>query len=105
MSALEALEDKMLAHEIVEAENEVPLAGKLDWSPKKNWVEEEGGLPKPIEDMAVEIIKSGKTREHAIAIAVSRSKVLAAKGDQKYVKAVAKWEKMKAARHAKKAAK
>lgn len=84
----------------------VYLSGKLDWSPKKNWVDEEGGLPKPIEDMAVALIRDhGMDRSKAISIAVHNAKELAAKGEAKYVKAVAQWEKMKAHRHLKDAAK
>ena len=79
--------------------------GKLDWSPKKNWVEEEGGLPPGIESMAVHMMEnSGLTREHAIPAAVVRAKVLAAKGEARWVKEVAQWEKMKDSRAAKKAA-
>ncbi len=81
---------------------ELAAKGKLDWSPKSNWVEEAGGLPKPIEEMALALIRTeGFTRERAIATAVNRSKVLAAKGNPKYIKAVAQWEKMKASTHKK----
>lgn len=82
------------------------LAGKLDWSPKKNWVEEEGGLPPGIESMAIHMMKeSGLSRSHAIAASVTRAKVLAAKGQARWVKEVAQWESMKMKRKAKKAAK
>ncbi len=80
----------------------VALAGKLDWSPKSNWVEKAGGLPKPFEDMALALIKDGMSRSRAIATAVSRAKVLAAKGQAKYIAAVAQWEKMKQSTKAKK---
>ena len=84
----------------------VALGGKLDWSPKKNWVEEEGGLPPGIESMAVHMMEeSGLSREHAIAASVERAKKLAAEGKPRWVKEVAQWEKMKANRKAKKAAK
>ena len=80
--------------------------GKLDWSSKKNWVENEGGLPKFIEDMAVHMMEnSGLTREHAIAASVQRTKVLAAKGNARATAALAQWEKMKASAAAKRAAK
>jgi hypothetical protein len=80
--------------------------GKLDWSPKKNWVENEGGLPKFVEDMAVHIMdNSGLTREHAIAAALQRTKVLAAKGNHRAAEALAQWEKMRASSKAKTAAK
>jgi hypothetical protein len=39
---------------------------------------------------------SGLTREHAIPAAVQRTKVLAAKGNERAVAALAQWEKMKA---------
>lgn len=87
------------------------LAGRLDWSPKKNWVENEGGLPKYIEDVAIGIMKSGKSRENAIQIAISRIKVWAAGGGDvnpdtraKAAAALAQWERMKASAAAKRAA-
>lgn len=80
--------------------------GKLDWSPKKNWVENEGGLPKFIEDMAIHMMQnSGLTREHAIPASVERTKVLAAKGNARAKAALAQWEKMKGSSKAKTAAK
>lgn len=84
----------------------VALAGKLDWSPKKNWVDQVGGLPKAIEDVAVALIRDhGMDRSHAISIAVHNTKILAAKGEQKYVDALAEWEAKKAKSHAQTAAK
>lgn len=75
----------------------------LDSSPKKNWVENEGGLPNYICQIAKSVMKSGKSKSSAIAIAVSRVKKWAAGGDgveadtkAKAAKAVAQWEKMKA---------
>lgn len=86
--------------------------GRLDWSPKKNWVENEGGLPRYIEEVAIGIMKSGKTRERAIPIAISRIKRWAAgldgvtkKTQMKSVAALALWEKMKASARAKRLAK
>ena len=86
--------------------------GRLDWSPKKNWVENEGGLPRYIEEVAIGIMKSGKTREQAIPIAISRIKRWAAgldgvtkKTQMKSVAALALWEKMKASARAKRLAK
>ena len=84
--------------------------GRLDWSPKKNWVEEEGGLPKYIEDVAIGIMKgSGYTREQAIPMAINRIKRWAAGLDNvkpdtvaKAVAALAKWEKMKISAKARK---
>lgn len=86
--------------------DDIVALGKLDWSPKKNWVEEEGGLPPGLESMAIHMMeKSGLSREHAIAASVERMKVLAAKGEARWVKELAQWEKMKANRKAKKAVK
>ena len=83
--------------------------GRLDWSPKKNWVENEGGLPKYIEDIALALIRDhGMTRERAIATAISRVKRWAAGGGDvkadtraKAAKAVAQWEALKAKAKAK----
>ena len=93
--------------------NTVELAGRLDWSPRKNWVENEGGLPAYIETVAIGIMKgTGYPRERAIPIAISRIKRWAAgldgvKADTiaKASKALAEWEKLKvkaAARRARK---
>ena len=87
--------------------------GRLNWSPRKNWVENEnGGLPKYIESVALGIMKSGKTREQAIPIAISRIKRWAAgldgvtkKTQMKSAAALALWEKMKASARAKRLAK
>lgn len=75
----------------------------LDSSPKKNWVEKSGGLPNYICKIAKGIMKSGKSKSQAIAIAVSRVKKWAAGGDgveadtkAKAAKAVAQWEALKA---------
>lgn len=82
--------------------NLIELKGKLDWSPKSNWVEDAGGLPKDIESMAIHIMESGVERSHAIAAAIQRAKVLAAKGKARWIKAVAAWEALKAKARAKK---
>lgn len=75
----------------------------LNTSPGKNWVEKEGGLPNYICRIARAVMKSGKSRSSAIAIAVSRTKKWAAGGDKvnadtraKAAKAVAEWEALKA---------
>ena len=87
------------------------LAGgcSLDSSPKKNWVEREGGLPNYICRIARAVMRSGKSKSQAIAIAVSRVKKWAAGGDDvdadtraKAATAVAQWEKMKSANKSKK---
>lgn len=75
----------------------------LDSSPRKNWVEENGGLPSYICRIAKAIMRSGKSKSQAIAIAVNRVKKWAAGGSDvdadtraKAVKAVAQWNKLKA---------
>lgn len=74
----------------------------LDSSPKKNWVENAGGLPNYICKIAKAVMKSGKSKSSAIAIAVSRVKKWAAGGSDvdadtraKAAAAVAEWEKLK----------
>lgn len=79
--------------------------GKLDRSPKHNWVEDAGGLPPFIEDMASHIHDKGKDISTAIAIAVSQTKKLAAKGNRRAAQALAQWEALKAKNKAKTAAK
>lgn len=81
--------------------------GTLDWSPKKNWVDDEGGLPKYIEKIALALVRGGHPRSRAIAIAISRCKRWAAGGENvnadtraKAAAAIAQWEKMKASAHA-----
>jgi hypothetical protein len=80
----------------------------LDSSPKKNWVENEGGLPDYICRIARAVMKSGKSKSSAIAIAISRVKKWAGGGDDvdadtraKAAKAVAEWEALKAKAHTK----
>lgn len=81
----------------------------LDSSPGTNWVENNGGLPNYICKLAKGIMKSGKSKSSAIAIAVSRVKVWSAGGDDvdadtkaKAVKAVAEWTALKAKNKSKK---
>jgi len=92
--------------------------GQLDRSPGKNWVEEQGGLPSYIERIAVHLVNErGMSPSHAIATAINAAKHWCATGDVKQWKgiqhinmgsrgeacaAVAKWEAMKAAVHARK---
>lgn len=91
--------------------DEIALAGRLDWSPKKNWVEKAGGLPKYIEDIALALIRDhGMTREHAIPVAINRVKQWARGGGgvkpdtvAKAAAALAAWEKLKAKNRAKSA--
>jgi len=78
--------------------------GKLDRSPKKNWVEKHGGLPKYIEEVADSIHrKRGKTISQAIQLAIGAIKNWAhGKGDvdpdtrAKAVAALAQWTALKA---------
>ena len=87
--------------------------GKLDWSPRKNWVEVNGGLPRYIEQVALGIIRgTGKPREQAIPIAINRIKRWAAgldgvKSDTiaKSIAALAQWQALKAKAKAKRIAK
>lgn len=90
----------------------VAFAGcSLDSSPGSNWVQEAGGLPEYICEIARAIKKTGKSTSEAISIAVSRVKVWATgKGvdkdtQAKAAKAVAEWESKKAKSHAKSGAK
>lgn len=81
----------------------------LDSSPKSNWVQENGGLPNYICRIARAVMRGGKSKSQAIAIAVSRAKKWAAGGDDvdadtkaKAAKAVAQWESLKGKNKAKK---
>lgn len=77
----------------------------LNKSPKKNWVENAGGLPAYVRGVARGIAKShgGNVTSRDIAIAIARMKVWAAGGGHvspavqaAAAKAVAQWEAMKA---------
>lgn len=67
-----------------------------------NWVEKVGGLPSFIKRIAKHIFydSPGMTVSHAIAAAVERVKVLAAKGNAKAIKALAEWEAKRGRAHA-----
>ena len=85
--------------------------GKLDRSPRKNWVEQQGGLPKYIERIAVHLVAKGMPTGRAIATAVNAAKKMCATGDLNWpglqnvnpgsraeaCAAVARWEAMKKA--------
>lgn len=78
-------------------------SASLDESPNSNWVEDGGGLPPYVRKLARGIMKSGKTKSQAIAIAISRVKKWAAGGDDvdadtraKAAKAAAQWAALKA---------
>lgn len=82
-------------------------SASLDESPKENWVERGGGLPPYVRKLARAIMKTGKSKSQAIAIAISRIKKWAAGGDgvdadtkAKAAAALAKWEKLKASNKA-----
>jgi hypothetical protein len=74
----------------------------LDESPGSNWVQEAGGLPEYICQIARAIKRTGKTTSRAIAIAVSRVKKWAtgvgvdADTQAKSVAALAEWEAKRA---------
>lgn len=91
---------RCLEHLVVEGKDLGPTldAALVPNDPAKtNWVEKAGGLPKAIADMAGDLItERGMTTSEAIATAVSQAKKLAAKGNAKYVAAVAEWERKKA---------
>lgn len=82
----------------------------LNRSPKRNWVEKAGQLPAYIQHIAKDIHeKRGLPLSQAIPIAIAAVKRWAVGGDDvnsqtraKAVKAVAEWEKLKAASRAKK---
>lgn len=90
--------------------------GRLDESPRKNWVEEQGGLPSYIERIAVHLKAKGMPTSQAIATAVTAAKRMCATGDLNWpglqnvnpgsraeaCAAVARWNAMKAAARAKK---
>lgn len=100
-----------LTHDDYELIVNLARGGDLDESPKKNWVENSGGLPAYIEEVAKAIKKSGKTTSQAIAIAISRIKKWAvdpktdATTKAKAVKAVAQWEALRAKNKARMSAK
>jgi hypothetical protein len=84
------------------------MAGcSLNKSSKHNWIEDVGGLPEYICEVARAIARGGKDLESAIPIAISRCKVWAsgkgvnAKTAAKAAKAIAEWESKKAKSKAK----
>ena len=103
-----SLELSMLKEDLQDIE-----LGRLNWSPKVNWVEANGDLPKYITDVAIGIMKgTGYPRERAIPIAISRIKVWARGGGgvnadtvAKAAAALATWEALKAKAAARRARK
>lgn len=78
-------------------------------SKTSNWVAKAGGLPTYIQHVAHDILESATSKvkdvSSAIAIAISQTKKRAAAGNKQAVAALAQWEKMRAATHAKAATK
>ena len=104
-----SLELSMLKEDLQDIE-----LGRLNWSPRKNWIEiVNGDLPKFITDVAIGIMKgTGYPRERAIPIAISRIKVWARGGGgvnadtvAKAAAALAAWEALKAKAAARRARK
>lgn len=91
--------------------------GQLDRSPRKNWVEEAGGLPRYIERIAIHLVNDrGFAVGHAVATAVNAARTWCRTGDVKQwpgfqninpgsraeaCAAAAEWEAKKAAARAK----
>ena len=104
-----SLELSMLEEDLQDIE-----LGRLNWSPRKNWIEiVNGDLPKFITDVAIGIMRgTGYPRERAIPIAISRIKVWARGGGgvnadtvAKAAAALAAWEALKAKAAARRARK
>ena len=104
-----SLELSMLEEDLQDIE-----LGRLNWSPRKNWIEiVNGDLPKFITDVSIGIMKgTGYPRERAIPIAISRIKVWARGGGgvnadtvAKAAAALAAWESLKAKAAARRARK
>lgn len=85
--------------------------GRLNWSPRENWVEKHGGLPRLIERVAIHIMEHGRPREQAIPAAINWVKWICTTGDVKNFpgtqsvnppsraeacKAMAEWQALKA---------
>jgi hypothetical protein len=84
--------------------------GRLNESPKQNWVDKVGGLPDYIDRIAVHLVGKGLERGHAIATAVNVVKKACTTGDLNYpgiqkenagsqaeaCAGVAEWERKKA---------
>ena len=105
LTAVEILEINMLEQSLgITPIDTLTIKLSLDRSPKKNWVDKVGGLPKYIEEVAESLHrKRGMTISRAIATAISRIKVWARGGggvdpdtQAKAAKALAEWEAKKA---------
>ena len=104
-----SLELSMLKEDLQDIE-----LGRLNWSPRKNWIEiVNGDLPNYIEKISLGIMRgTGYPRERAIPIAISRIKVWARGGGgvnadtvAKAAAALAAWESLKAKAAARRARK
>lgn len=103
-----SLELSMLKEDLQDIE-----LGRLNWSPKVNWVEANGGLHPYLEKITIGIMRgTGYPRERAIPIAISRIKVWARGGGgvnadtvAKAAAALAAWEALKAKAAARRARK
>lgn len=95
------------------------MRGRLNMSPKENWVDKVGGLPDYMDRIAVHLVEKGMDRSRAIATAVNVAKKMCATGDINFpglqhvnpgsraeaCNAVREWEEKKAKAHAMSAAK
>lgn len=102
------LEDLELIYALSRAHSLAEKPGKNNWIEKTS----DEGLPDYISRIAKALIRSGKSKSTAIAIAISRVKAWAAGGDDvnadtraKAAAALAAWEKLKAANKARGASK
>lgn len=94
--------------------DELAERGRLNESPKQNWVDKVGGLPDYIDRIAVHLVGKGMDRSRAIATAVNVAKKMCATGDLNWpglqnvnpgsraeaCSAVSDWEAKKAKAHA-----
>lgn len=102
------LEDLELIYALSRAHSLADVPGKNNWIEKTS----DEGLPDYISRIAKALIRSGKSKSTAIAIAISRVKTWAAGGDNvnadtraKAAEALAAWEKLKASNKARMASK
>jgi hypothetical protein len=65
----------------IEGEERPEGKSELDRSPKKNWVERAGGLPRYIVRIAKHLLRKGMTMSHAIATAINAVKKMCLTGD------------------------
>lgn len=107
--ALSAPQDELMVALAMTPGGRVGDDSSLDASPKKNWVENAGGLPKYIRMVAHAMIKKGHDKSKAIGMAVGIVRNWAeGKGDvtpkvrAAAQKAIAEWEAKKASTKVKK---